>query len=187
TVLGAGWRKLAVLRGDAGRGELAAKPEEEGLERERGGELELLGLAPGGADDLAGPLGRLQALERRVGAQVVEAVHVDRRRLRAARDDDEVAVPPLELLERREELVPLRAPLGAADPLLRLAARQLEHGDGLLRLLPRLRPALAETGEHDLGRVRGVEGGVEVDGARDAEKRLAPAGRGGVEEPLRPV
>ena len=43
--------------------QLAAEPHEERLERERHRELELLGLAPGGPDDLAGALRILEPLD----------------------------------------------------------------------------------------------------------------------------
>src|SRR5581483_9352033 len=95
----------------AGAAELAPKPHEQRLERERRRQLELLRLAPGGANELARALGGVQPLRRRVRAQLLEPVDVDDGRLRAHRDHDEVAVPPLELLERREQLVPLGAAL----------------------------------------------------------------------------
>ena len=91
------------------------------LERERRRDLQLLCLAPRRAHELARTLGAEQALVRRVLAQLGEAVDMDGRALGARRDDDEVAVPPLELLEQREQLLALGAALRPADPLLRLA------------------------------------------------------------------
>src|SRR5262245_10237177 len=140
------------LRGENLRsGELAAQPDEQCLEGQRHGELELLRLAPCGPDDLARPLGALQALACCVGPELVDAVDVDDRGLGAGREDDEVAVPPLELLERGEQLVPLRAALRAAHALLRLAPGQLEHGDCLLGALLRLGAALRDALEQGLG------------------------------------
>src|SRR5579862_1347658 len=102
--------------------ELAPQADEQGLERERRRELELLRLAPRGPHELASPLGGEEPLAGAVGAKLVEAVDVHDGGLRSGRDDDEVPVPPFELLERREELVALGAPLGPPDALLRLAA-----------------------------------------------------------------
>ena len=56
------------------------------------------------------------------------------RGLGATRNDDEIAIPRRELLELREQLLPLGAALNALDPLLRVARRQVEAcDDGLLR------------------------------------------------------
>ena len=106
------------------------------------------------------------------------------RLLGAGRDDDEVAIPPLEPLEHRKQLVALRASLRAADALLGLAPGQLLHGDGLLGLLLRLHPALEDSFEQRLRTVACVERGIEIDGACDRDQRVAPLLRGGVEQPL---
>ena len=98
------------------------------LERERRRELQLLGLAPGGADELARLLGaRAAARASRPRAAPSSPVDVHGGRLGAGGDDDEVAVPPLELLEHREQLVALGAALGPPHALLGLPAGQLER------------------------------------------------------------
>ena len=167
--------------------QLAPQAQEERLERERRRELELLGFPPGGPHELAGALGRQEALAGRVRPQVGEPVDVHHGALRARREDDEVAVPPLELLEHREQLVALRAALGAAHPLLGLPAGQLEHGDGLLRLLLRLGAALCDAREQDLGAGGRVETRVEVDVPGDGDQRLAASRGRRVEQAGRPV
>ena len=116
--------------------QIAAKPEKKSLEREGRRELKLLSLAPGEPDELAGPLGGQEPLPRAVCAELLEAVDVHRGGLRPGGEDDEVAVPPLELLEQREEFLPLGAALRAPRVLLRLASRHLHRlepglGDGL--------------------------------------------------------
>src|SRR5690349_17695571 len=103
-------------------GELAPEPDQQRLERERRRELQLLRLAPGGPDELARALRREEALARRVDPKLVEPVDVDRRGLGADRDDDEVAIPPLELLEHGEILVALGAALRPPKHLVGLAA-----------------------------------------------------------------
>src|SRR5207302_9709357 len=100
------------------------------------GELELFGLPPGSPNQLARPLGRLKALAGRIGAKLFEPVDMHDRGVRTRGEDDEVAVPPLELLERREELVALRPGLGAAHALPCLAPGQLQHPDRLFGLPP---------------------------------------------------
>src|SRR5205823_1566431 len=89
--------------------ELAPEPDEQRLERERHRELELLGVPPGGPHDLAGPLGVREPLPRRIGPELREPVDVDDRTLGTRGGHDEIAVPPLELFERGEQLVPLGA------------------------------------------------------------------------------
>src|SRR4051794_28835025 len=119
-------------------GELAAEPDEQRLERERHRELKLLCLPPGRPDELAGALCALQPLTGRIGAELLEAVDVHGRLLGAGRDDDEVAIPPLQPFEGREELVPLCAALRAAHALLGLAPGELLYRDDRLGLLLRL-------------------------------------------------
>src|SRR5205814_5100775 len=109
-----------------GCSELRAQPDEQGLQRERRRDLELLGLPPGRTHELTGFLGGVHPLESGVRPQLVESVDVDRRRLRARGYHDEVAVPGLELLEQCEQLLPLGAALGAPDALLRLPPGHLE-------------------------------------------------------------
>jgi len=99
---------------------------------------------------LAGALGALRPLTGRVRAERVETVDVHDCRLGTRGEDDEVSIPPLELLERSQELVTLGTALRAANALLGLAAAQLELGDSLLRLLLRLRPALGDPLEQRL-------------------------------------
>src|SRR5579863_10301909 len=72
-------------------------PDEEGLDRERHRELELLRLAPGRPYRLAGQLGGSGALAGRVLDQLREPVDVDDGVLRPDGRDDQVAIPPLEL------------------------------------------------------------------------------------------
>src|SRR6185437_9466071 len=100
------------------------------------------------------------------------------------RGDDQVAVPPLELFQHRQQLVPLRPALGATEALVRLAPGELEDGDRLLGTRTRLVPALADAGEDRLRRVDRIELRVEIHGAGDAEQLLAPLLRGRVEETL---
>jgi hypothetical protein len=54
---------------------------------------------------------------------------VDDRLFGADGDRNQVAVPPRQLLERREQLVALRAALHPAQPLLGLALREVELGE----------------------------------------------------------
>src|SRR5438067_9100643 len=108
------------LRSNGGR-ELAAQPDEETLERERGVHVELLELAPRLADELGRALGRLEPLEARVLLQLGKVVEVDHRTLRPGRDDDEVAVPGGELVEGLEHLLALGAELRSPQTLLALA------------------------------------------------------------------
>src|SRR6266511_3215427 len=115
------------LAGRCGRpGELAAQPDEQGLESEARVQVELLQRAPGVADELGRPLGAGRALSGGVLAQYVEAVVVDDRAFGARVDYDEVAVPRRELLEREQQLLALGPALRAPDALLRLARGKLE-------------------------------------------------------------
>ena len=75
---------------------------------------------------------------RDVLAKLLEPVGVHDRILRAGGDDDEVAVPGLESLERREQLVALRPALGSLHPLLGIARREVERVDDRLLPLARL-------------------------------------------------
>src|SRR5919201_191536 len=90
------------------------------LDRQARVHLELLRVAPGLPDDLTRALGAGEPLRRRVLAQRLQPVGVDDRALGPRADDDEVAVPGRELLERRQELLALRAALRAPHALLRL-------------------------------------------------------------------
>jgi hypothetical protein len=128
------------------------------------------------------PLGVLEALPRRVGTKLCEPVDVDDGALRAGCCDDEVPVPPFELLQRGEQLVPLGAALRAADALLGLPACQLEHRDRAHGAVLRLEPALADPGEERLRGVSCIERGIEVDRARHLEQRGAAPGGGRVEQ-----
>ena len=109
---------------------------------------------------------------------------MDDRPLRPGGNDDEVAVPGAELLEREQDLVALGAPLGPLHVLLRLPGRKVAPGERLLRLRVRLDRPLGREGEDGLrGRGR-LEVGAEVHGAGDGEQ-LQPAACGVlVEEPL---
>ena len=175
--------------GERRPGQLAAQADEQRLERERRRELELLRLAPGGADELAGPLGPEQPLPAsRPRAAPRSRSTCTTAASAPAASDDEVAVPPLQLLEHREQLVALGAALRAPDALLRLAARSARaprptpppspSPPRRARRCPRAAPARRPLASNS---------GIEVDGARDAEQRLAPLRRGRVEQPLRPV
>ena len=113
-----------------------------------------------------------------------QPVDVHDRVLGADRGDDEIAVPPLELLEHGQELVALGSALRAAQSLLRLAAGELEDGDRLLRPRLRLLAALRDAGEDRLGAGAGVELRIEVHRARDAEQLLAPLLRRRIEQAL---
>src|SRR5579872_7590908 len=145
-----------------GPAEGSMHPDEEGLDRERHRELELLRLAPRRPYRLAGRLGGGRALAGRVLGELREPVDVDDGVLRPDGGDDEVAVPPLELLEHGQQLVPLRPALRSAQALFRLAAGELQHGDRFLRPLLRLGSALVDAGEDDLRPRGGVELWIEV-------------------------
>ena len=117
--------RVSRSRSDGRRhgGELPPHAHEQRLERELRRDVELLERAPAPAHDLGGALGAGHALGRRVLGQLGEAVVVDDRALGARRDDDEVAVPRRELLEREQDLLTLGAALGPLDVLLGLAVR----------------------------------------------------------------
>jgi hypothetical protein len=82
------------------RGQRAVQLDEERFEREAGRDVELLERAPGLPDELGAALGAEGAAAGRVAAQLVEAVVVENGGFRPGRDDDEIAVPRRELLER---------------------------------------------------------------------------------------
>src|SRR5439155_5952466 len=121
----------------SGRGQCrqrCAQAHEQRVERELRRDVELLERAPRVAHDLARLLRAGDALARRVGVELVEPVRVDDGVVRADGDGDQVAVPPRELLERREQLVALAAALRAAQALLGVARGELERLDDLLFL-----------------------------------------------------
>ena len=119
--------------------------------------------------------------------QLGEPVVVDDRALGARGDDDEVAVPRGELLEREQDLLPLGAALGALDVLLGLAVGQARARERLLGGRLRLGRALGGEREHGLRGGGRVERRVDVDRAGDREQLRPTAGGVGVEQPLDPV
>ncbi len=128
--------------------------------------------APDVAHGLGGALGRERPLGDAVLGELGEPVGVDERALGAGRRDDEVAVPGRELLERVEELLALGAAGGAAA---RCSARAWDSSPvaALLGLRAGLgRAGLREPRRPARGRRR-LEGGVEVDRARELEQDLA--------------
>ena len=112
---------------------------------------------------------------------------MDDRVLGADGDGDQVAVPPPELLERREQLVALGAALRAPHALLGLAGRQLQRLDGLLGLGARVCAALLDPVEE---RARRLDRRRRRRRRRRCARRRA-ASRGdasvGIEQPLEPV
>ena len=92
--------------------------------------------ASAAADGAVGDVGR------DVLAEILEPIGVHGRGLGAGRDDDEIAVPRLERLEPREQLVALGASVRAADALVRLARREVERVDERLLALARLLASL---------------------------------------------
>src|SRR3990172_1870531 len=124
-------------------GELAPEPDEERFERELRVEIELLERPPGLPHGLGCAPRVLGPLGGGVRAQLLEPVRVDDGALRAGRDDDEAAIPRGELLERGEQLLALGPALGALQPLLQLALRQLLPLGLALLVVPRpLPPAI---------------------------------------------
>ena len=99
---------------------------------------------------------------------------MDRGRLRADGDSDEIAVPGGELLELREQLLALCTARGALDALLGVARRQVELGDPALLDLARLGAACLRVRDDRRRGVGRVEALVEVRRARLLEQRLAP-------------
>ena len=153
--------------------ELAAELDEQRLEGERRAEVELLEGPPGLAHELAGPLRPGEPLRRAVLGEDGEPVGMDDGALGADGDDDEVAVPGGELLERGEQLVALGAARCAPDALLGLARRQVERLELLLGCRLRLGGTLARAVEQPLRGIARLELRIGVDGARDLEQRLA--------------
>src|SRR5690348_5310869 len=107
--------------------------------------------------------------------------------LRADGDDDEIAVPGRELLERSEQLLALRAAGCAAHALLGFARRQVEPLEVFFGARLRLGCALARAVEDALRGSARFELGIRVDGACDLEQSLTPSRRLGIEQPLRTV
>ena len=107
--------------------------------------------------------------------------------LGSCRDDDEVAVPRLELLEAEQDLVPLGAAHRPPRSLVLLAAREVELLVLGLSALLRLLGPLGRDAHHDAGRLAGLERRIPVDRTRDLEQGLAPTRRIGVEQPVDPV
>src|SRR6185369_2848654 len=159
------WETLARRRRG---GELAPEPDEEAFEREPGLHLELEG-APGLAHRLSCPLGRERSLGDAVLGKLGEPVGIDERALGARRRDNEIAVPARENVERIEDLLALRSPGGAADPLLVLPLGLVARG-GRLGLCASLgRAGLREL--PDPARCRGrIEGGIPIDRARELDQ-----------------
>src|SRR6185503_3099179 len=164
------------------RGELASEPDEETFEREAGLHLELEG-APGLADRFGGALGRERALGDAVLGKLGEPVGVDERALGAGRRDDEIAVPAGENVERVEDLLALRSPGGAADPLLELALGLVARG-GRLGLCAGLRRARLRELPHLARCRRRIEGGIPVDRARELDQDRSPLPGLLVQEPV---
>src|SRR5439155_24863354 len=104
--------------------ELRPGPDDQRFESQGRAEVDLLEGAPVLADDLASSLRSRQPLGGAVLREHGEPVGVDDGMLGADGDDDEVAVPGGELLERGEQLVAFGAARGAANALLRLPRGQ---------------------------------------------------------------
>ena len=102
-------------------------------------------------------------------------------------DDDQVAVPGGELLERGEQLVALGTACCTADALLDLARGQVEQLELLLGGGLRVGGAFARAVEEPLSRVTRLELRVGVDGAGNLEQRLTPLGRLRIEQARRTV
>src|SRR5262245_62493581 len=95
------------MAGSAGS-ELAPQADEQRLEGELRAQVELLHLAPERAHVLRGPLRAEEPLPRPVLLDLGEPVDVDDRLARARARDHEIPIPRRELLEGREQLLPLR-------------------------------------------------------------------------------
>ncbi len=67
--------------------------------------------------------GALGGACRGVLAEILESIRVDGRVVGAGADHDEIAVPRLEPLETREQLVPLRPSVRASHALVRVPRR----------------------------------------------------------------
>jgi len=132
-------------------------------------------------------LGAEDPLSGRIGAQLGELVEVDRGRLRADRDRDQVAIPGGELFELSKQLFALGSPCGALDALLRVARRQVELADPRLLELARLGPARLSVRDDRPCGVGRVEQLVEIRRTGLFEQRLAPRTRCGIEHTLETV
>src|SRR5262249_4632467 len=110
-------------------GEFVANSHEQRLEPELRREVELLETSPGRAHCLRSPLCACKTLARGVFTELRQLVEVDRGRVGADRDGDEVGVPGTELLELREQLLALGAARRPLHTLLRLACGEVELGD----------------------------------------------------------
>src|SRR5262245_32224492 len=170
------------LRDRDTRAELASQADQERFECQRGRDLQLLRLAPGRPPELARALGCVHPLEGPIGPQLGEPVDVHGCAVGPRRDDDEIAIPRLELLELGEQLLSFRAALGPPHALLGLAPGQLQGLDLHLSGSPRLLPALRNGFEESLRAVRRLEGRVDVHGPRDLDQRLPPLGCRRVDE-----
>ena len=106
--------------------ECATQTDEQRLEGERRIEVELLERAPGLTDGLGRFDGAVHRGEGHVLVELLEPVCVYDGRVRLSADDDEVAVPGFETLERGEHLVALGAALGARG--VRFAAGRVDPG-----------------------------------------------------------
>src|SRR5262249_4816794 len=130
-------RRVALGGRRAGHaGEVAPEADEQRVEAELRRDVELLERAPRLAHALARELRARDPLARRILRQSVEPVGVDDCAAGSDRDGDQVAVPPRELLERREQLVSFCPALRAAGPLLGLTRPELERRRDLLGLDP---------------------------------------------------
>src|SRR5580765_5722263 len=180
-------RRTAALGRRRRAGELALEPDEERLEGQPRLELELLVEAPRLADGFRGRLRTRKPLDTRVLAQLVEPIDMRRGRLGPRGDDDEVAVPRLELLEAKQDLLALGAAHRPPRPLLLLATRKVELLVLRLRTLLGLLGPLAGDLHQPTRCLTRLEPGLAIDGARDLEHRLAPLSSLGIEQPVDPV
>ena len=112
---------------------------------------------------------------------------MDRGSLGADRDGHEVPVPGGELVERGEELLLARAPPDSSRALVGLARRQAERLELAAHGVERRVPHLVDADEQPRRGGGRIEGGVEVDGARDLDEGLTARGSRRVEQPLRAV
>ena len=161
--------------------------DEERLERERRVQVELLEGAPGLPHDFGGLQRPVSEVTRHVLAQVVESIRVDSGRLGSRRDDDEIAIPGLESFEPCQKLLALRSALSAPHTLIGLPCGKVDTVERRLFSLLRLVPVLVGDREERRGGISRLEAGVEIRGARRGDQRLAPVGRGRVEQPARAV
>ena len=149
-------------------------------------ELELLEEPPRLAHRLGRGLGARQQLDRGVLAQLGEPVEVDAAADSAPdRDDDEVAVPRVELLEAEQDLLALGSPHRAAGSLLLLARRsgRAPRSPACARSFASAARSAAMRQQRSAA-ASAARSRVAVDGARDLEQRLSPPRRLRVEQPL---